>query len=350
MKFRFLVLMLLPLFTKAQTGSLTIFSEQGDPFYLYLNGNKMNDTAVTKIRLEGLSGEYYTVKVDFKSASIAPLSKRLYLLDGNDKMSDATYRIRKDKSGKARFSFYAMQSAESGFVPGKDVKVVRFNQELEESEIKTEKPKEENTLLTNVKGATVSTPKNTPEQNQKIKKDTIAVQKAAIVQKKNEVKEEVKKEVKQEIKEVKKVDSVKTVVKTEVKKSEPQKVDKKDAQDKTEPVKQPVAKNDYPSKKCNDWPMMKTEFVKAKSVVEAAKNDQQRLKKAKEMATENCLLVSQVSEVSNLLEDEKVKLEFLKYSYGFIIDRNNFSRLEKVLTKPELIKEFKAFHQARTGE
>lgn len=356
--------MLLPLFANAQTGSLTIFSEQGDPFYLYLNGNKMNDSAVTKIRLEGLSGEYYTVKVDFKSASIAPITKRLGLIDGNDKLSDATYRIRKDKSGKARFSFYAMQSAESGFVPANDVKVIRFYQDTvdvanqESAPVSnSEAPKKESTLLTNVKGATVSTPKKS--ENSKVKTDSTVVQKPVAVEKKEEVKAVVKEEVKKDKKELKNIDSVRTSVKTEIPKAEPKKkevvksesnVGEKKEAPKKETTKQPVSKNKYPSKKCNDWPMMKTEFVKAKSEVEAAKNDQQRLRKAKEMAEANCLLVSQVSEVSNLLVDEKVKLEFLKYSFGFIIDRNNYSRLEKVLTSAELIKDFKAFHQERTSE
>lgn len=379
MHFRFLLLLLLPLFSQAQTGSLTVFSEQGDPFYLYLNGNKMNDTAVSKIRLEGLSGDYYTVKVDFKSASIQPVTKQLYLLDGNDKISDATYRIKKDKTGKARFTFYAMQTAESDMPVASDVKIIRFKEATQNEIATTQAPAEDptaKTILSNVKGATVSTPQNKKDapkvEVKKVeKKDSIISVKNVQTEatKKAEVKSVVKEDVKKaapskETKVVAKKEVKVEETKLETKKEEPNKPEVKKVTTSTEVVKtedkkepkveavkdKPVTKKDYPTKKCNDWPMMKADYLKARSIVETAKNDKQRLKNAMEMANENCLLVSQVSDVSNFFEDENVKLEFLKYAYGFIIDRNNFGRLEKLLTSPALIKEFKAFHIERTSE
>lgn len=372
---RILLLLLLPVFSYAQpTGSLMIISEQGDPFYLYLNGQKMNETAVTKIRLDGLSGEYYTVKADFKSAAIQPITKRLYLMDDNYKMSDATYRIRKDKSGKARFVFFSMQTPNPQFKPEEGMKVIYFNRPETESAPeknpentpKDTKEEKQNThaILTNVKGATVSlpntnTPGAKPETEKKEPRATEPATKKEISQpvsqtKKNlpvdsaAVKAPAPQKAKADNKEVavKKVETTKVVKES---KAVAQTETEAKKETKAEPKKESKAEV-YPSKKCNDWPMMKADFQKARQVVEEAKNDKQRLVKAREMATAHCLLVSQISDVSTLITDEKMKLDFVQYAYGFTIDKNNYQRLEKLFTAPEHMQAFKKFYQSRTQE
>ena len=360
MIWRILALLFFPLLTNAQqTGSLTIVSEQGDPFYLYLNGQKMNETATTKIRLDGLSGEYYTVKADFKSASITAITKRLYLLDANDRMSDATYRIKKDKSGKARFAFYSMQSPNPAFGSEEGLLVIRFNNQtadstpIEKPETKaTEMKNDEPALLTNVKGAKVSlpaeksSPGNVKAEQSAPKPDN--VQQPAKPSPKPAVTTPV---VKAEQK--KSVDTAAVVVVKKEKQTEfGKKVPEKplstieDVKDQKATTKTPVKEEAYPSKKCNDWPMMKADFLTARKSVEEAKTDKLKLVKAKEMAQDNCLLVSQISEVSTLFTDEKLKLEYVKFAYGFTIDKNNYQRLEKLFTATENISAFKKFHQS----
>mgnify|MGYP006936251527 CR=1 FL=1 len=63
----FILLFLIVCFTsqlQAQfmpTANLTIFSEDGNKFFLILNGERQNDVAQTNIRLEELPQPYYTV-------------------------------------------------------------------------------------------------------------------------------------------------------------------------------------------------------------------------------------------------------------------------------------------------
>ena len=52
----------------------------------------------------------------------------------------------------------------------------------------------------------------------------------------------------------------------------------------------------------------------------------------------------------NLITDEKMKLEFVQYAYGFTIDKNNYQRLEKLFTGADQIATFKKFYQSRTQE
>ena len=53
----------LPFAQNQRTGNLTIFSEDGDKFYLVLNGEKQNDIPQSNIRIEELPQPYYSARI-----------------------------------------------------------------------------------------------------------------------------------------------------------------------------------------------------------------------------------------------------------------------------------------------
>jgi len=59
--------------------NLTIFSDSGDKFFLYLNGEKQNNVAQTNLRVEDLPQAYYSAKIVFDDEVTAEL-KRIILL------------------------------------------------------------------------------------------------------------------------------------------------------------------------------------------------------------------------------------------------------------------------------
>ena len=112
-----------------------------------------------------------------------------------------------------------------------------------------------------------------------------------------------------------------SVVKTEIKKQT------------TKPIIQPagvkpVPHPQTPLKKCTGWPVAKDDFDKAKTVVFAANSEDLKLKEAKTVAAANCLMVSQVSELAELLKSENARISFIKFAYAFTIDRQNYSKLK----------------------
>jgi hypothetical protein len=374
---RFLLLFV-PLVSFGQKkATLTIFSEYGDPFYVFLNGMKINDSAVTKIRLVGLAGDEYLVKTEFKSARLQPVEKVLPLIDGNERMADVTYKIRKDKNGMTRFVLHSMFSPEPVIVDNEPkTKVVYFRQpnesdlaqlasttnsskKINKAEVK-EQPK---ALLSNVRGATVSIPNKevkTPSQTQSTPTQTDVAktefktnaQSSAPTEKEitkitegKQVSAPVQNKTTAPAKEKATSDPNKTEQPVAKKEPTPAKVAAKPAKTAKE-----VSKEEYPMRKCNDWPMMKEEYLKAKGTVEAVKGDKLRLEKAKQVALNYCLLVSQISDLSNLFESEETILSFLKYAYGCSIDRTNYARLEKLLSNANHIKDFKAFLAQKTQE
>src|SRR5689334_2230913 len=77
-KFLFLFLTAVPFFSFAQQpiGHLTIFSEDGDKFFLILNGEKQNKEAQSNLRIEDLPQPYYSAKITFADPSIPEIVKK----------------------------------------------------------------------------------------------------------------------------------------------------------------------------------------------------------------------------------------------------------------------------------
>jgi len=110
-------------------GHLTIFSEDGDRFYLILNGERQNDQPETNIRVEELVQPHYNAKIIFEDNTIQEISKNfLQIADVDGIMMDVTYKIRKDKKNptKAKLNFFSMIPVVQGFVAPANVYVTRF--------------------------------------------------------------------------------------------------------------------------------------------------------------------------------------------------------------------------------
>ncbi len=109
------------------TANLTIFSEDGNKFYLILNGERQNDVAQTNIRLEELPQPYYNCKIIFEDQSLKDVSKNMLMLaDANGVMQDVTYKIKKDKNGKQSLRFFSFIPAQQNMVRPANCAVYRY--------------------------------------------------------------------------------------------------------------------------------------------------------------------------------------------------------------------------------
>lgn len=93
----------------AQNNNLVVFSENGEKFYLILNGLKQNEKPETNVKVTGLNAEWYTAKVIFdKTASgqLPDLNSKIGMMDGGNFVSnkEVTYSI-KNKKGKYKLAW-----------------------------------------------------------------------------------------------------------------------------------------------------------------------------------------------------------------------------------------------------
>jgi len=79
-------------------------------------------------------------------------------------------------------------------------------------------------------------------------------------------------------------------------------------------------------------PMSAADFDSAKESVNTGGIDDTKLKIAKQVVDENCMSTEQVKEMMELLSFEKAKLDLAKYGYSRVTDKRNYYKINDALT------------------
>ncbi len=284
MRFFLIIVLFIPFSLLAQTGNLTVFSEQL-PFKLYINEIQQNQKSGTHLRISEIPSAYINLKIVFEDPALPAITKKnVGLADVDNLMLDVIYRLKKEKDGKIKFQFYGNAPAGRS-KPDSITEVIKYK-------TITETPASEKTALT-----MIADPGSKKPTDNTIK---VVSQQSPVIDQKN-----------------KNLPAAKTEIKNQTTKPVIQKAEVK-----------PVAHLQAPIKKCTGWPVAKDDFDKAKAVVLAANSEDLKLKEAKTLAAANCLMVSQVSELTELLQSENAKFSFIKFAYAFTIDRQNYNKLK----------------------
>ena len=275
-----IIVLLTPVILFAQrqrTGNLTVFSEDGDKFYLVLNGEKQNDIPQTNIRIEELPQPYYSARIMFADSTIVPISKNnLMIADADGIMMDVTYKIRIDKSRKPKMNFFSMIPVEQDFVPPSGMYVRHYGQPVRVTDGVTQTTT--TTTTTNTVGATI----NVPGVNVNVSiTDPI--------------------------------DSYSTTTSTTTSNSS---------------SNQPQSS----SRNCNGWPMKAGDFSAAKKTITDASYDETKLSTAKSIVAANCVSTDQVIQLCSLFSFEDSKLDFAKYAYKYTTDQKNYFKVNNVFS------------------
>ena len=278
-KLFFLLALSLPFVLNAQrqpVGNLTVFSEDGDKFYLILNGEKQNDAPQTNIRIEELPQPYYNAKIIFKDSTLGTISKsNLYIASPEGVMMDVTYRIRKDKAGKVKLNYYSMIPVPQEFAPPAGMYVHHFGQATGTTQTTT-------TSTSNTLGANMNV--NGVNLNVTISDPTNGT----------------------------------TTTTTTTTSSTGNTGDNYSGSNS--------------NSSCSGWPMGQSNFAAAKKTVAEASFEESKLSTAKSVATANCLSTDQVVELCKLFGFEDSKLAFAKFAYKHTTDPKNYFKVNNVFS------------------
>lgn len=264
------------LFAQAQkTGAITIFSEDGDKFFLVLNGEKQNNMAQTNLRIDELPQPYYNAKIMFMDSTIAPISKKaLYVADADGTMKDVTYKIRKDKAGKVKLNYFSMSDVEPDFIPPSNVRVYHYG-------------RSDGGVTTTTTTTTTATPVGASVNVNGVSMN-VTVHDPFFTE------------------------STTTT---------------------TSSHNSSVVRGEKDRNSCmNAYPMRFSDFNSAKKTIADASFEESKLSTAKNVASANCLTSAQVSEVCNLFSFEESRLAFAKYAYGYTTDPKNYFKVNTVFS------------------
>lgn len=117
-------------FLCAQTPSrVTVFSQNGEKFWVVVNGVRQNDQPATNVCVTGLTMPNALFKIIFEDESIPSLDKNTLLRDGDNKPIEINYVLRRNKKGEMVMnvsSFAPIEEQMAAAPPPRDMAVVSY--------------------------------------------------------------------------------------------------------------------------------------------------------------------------------------------------------------------------------
>ncbi len=285
----------------SQNSNLVLFTEQGEPFYVVLNGIKQNGDARTNIKISDLTAPYYKCKIIFKNTELGQLDKNIQTKPG----SEITYVIR--KTNKDKWVIRWMNEA--------PISNSKTSFENNSYHLSTSEPQSDYTPANNT---TQNSTKVTDHQN--VSKDEnlnvnvsdpVSDSKISIDLKMN------------------KADLNTITPESSVIQSHRNKEDNAPNLNQNTNNQRQIT-NAVPGYNgpfgCNH-PLNASSFEEVKTSIASKSFENSKLTIAKQVITNNCLITSQIKEIMKLFDFEASRLDIAKFAYGYTYDKGNYYQL-----------------------
>ena len=283
-----LFIVLAPLFSFAQ-GCITVFSEDGDKFYLVLNGQKQNSTPQTNVRIDGLPNEFYNAKILFEDATKPEITKNIPTKDaGTGQFAEVTYKIKKTKDGDLKLRYFGATPVPVNYTPPPDMYVAHYGQPAPAPAATTVT---QTTVTSTQVDPNASLTVNAPGVNISVNMPNINMN-AATTQT--------------------------TVTRTYTTTTS------NSSYDQPQPQAQPAV-----AEGCR-YPMDFNSFKDAKETVTKASFEETKLSTAKSILSGNCVSTDQVIGICKLFSFEASKLDFAKFAYSKTTDKGNYFKVGNI--------------------
>ena len=317
------------------TSNLTIFSEDGNRFFLILNGERQNEVAQTNVRIEELPQPYYNCKIIFENKALNDISKNaLMLTDADGIHQDVTYKIKAYNKGKQVLRWQSFVPAQQNMIRPSNCTVYRFgnpNQvifgpgmvETQTTTVVTERNRGNGGGLNmNVGGAGVGLNMNIGDGGVGVNMNVGGSGVGLNVQFDDPQTN---------------MQQTTTTTRTTTTTTS------------TRP-NQPVYYNEPAQvvQGCaNTYPMNARDFESAKQTIKNENFDETRLDLAKQIASSNCLNTNQIIDICRLITFEASKLEFAKFGYEHCVDPKNYFKVASSFTFSSSKQELNSYIQGR---
>jgi len=314
----------------AQSSQLTIFHQNGERFWVIIDGIKQNVEPQASIFLPEVKQEFLRVKIIFEDAEIKDIDKNIQTRDYDGNFTHCKYIIKPEK-GKTVMRIHSFE-----VIDPTSSKPVPTDTRVTTETPATTKPVETTPKQTD-ETMTIGTYITDPETGKPIGIDmTIKVPG-------NETDEfGVTTTTKTPDGEYKTNTQVNTTTQTNVTYKET-----------TTQTSQPEKPKTYQMPGYNgkigcSWPMNDQDFADAKRSISSKSFEDTKITIAKQITSANCLLCNQVKEIMGLFSFESSKLEFAKYAYDYVYDLNNYYKLNDAFTFESSVDELNEYIQRKT--
>lgn len=293
-------------------GHLTIFSEDGDKFFLVLNGELQNDIAQTNLRIEDLNQPYYNAKVMFEDKSLIEISKNtLMIADADGNLADVTYKIRRDKNkkGKMKLNYFSSIPVRPDFIPPSNVYVMHYGQ-----------PRTNNVPAHSGVSQTTTTTSTTQAGGVNVGVNVGGVNMGVSIN-----------------------DGMNGGTVTQTTTTTTHTSDYDDNHNNNGNHHE----NHQPRGCGGSYAMSPGNFNSALATIKKQSFEETQLKTAKQIITANCLNVDQIIQIANTFNFEDNKLDFAKFAYDFCTEPRNYFKLNGIFSFSSNVDELSDYVQSR---
>ncbi|MEO0405288.1 MAG: DUF4476 domain-containing protein, partial [Bacteroidota bacterium] len=284
-------------FAKAQGNmGLTLFSENGELFTLYVNGEKINDQAQANVKMMDVSAEAVQARVDFEDGSLTDFSGNVMLHPG----FMVNYMIKINRKGRYVIRFQS-EAPYKGVEPVTEEIVHVPPPSVEKADV-------ENTTTTTGQMTTTTTSSSTTVKEGNGSKDKVEM-KMTVPGMDVEISMEGGVDM-----DGNSTETTTTYTETVTTTSGNRTVgDTRLTRPTTDIIDDGCA-----------YPVDATSFTQMKKSISSKDFEDSKFTLAKQIVTNNCLSAAQVKEVMMLFDFEDTKLEFAKLAYEHTVDQNNY--------------------------
>lgn len=274
------------------TALLTIFSEDGDKFWLIVEGEKINEEPLYKVEKAPAGIPQTRVKIIFKDTEMPSIDRSFFTADSLGNPAHRTYKIKKKANGKYVIRHVATVALETET----EYKTVVNDTPTGEVSGNIEEEVNNNTNMD------MNVDINDPGMNEEEVNIDIHVD----------------------------VDGLNTTTKVKVDDKHNNIITPNPNQNEKKPDVNTHVVPGYTGPYGCYQPMNAQTFANAKNSIASKDFEDSKLTIAKQIANTNCLLVSQVKEILMLFSFENSKLEFAKHAYTHTYDKGNYFMVNDV--------------------
>lgn len=307
----------------AQGNNLVFFTENGEQFYVILNGIRQNEKPETNVMVRSLNGATYKARIIFADTTLGVLDKNLFMPTDPQEM---TYVVKRDKKGEFVMRIMGSVPVAQAPAPPANRTVVVY----------TTTPPPKKTVSVQQTTTTVTTTPTDPNMNvnmnvggmgMNINVNTNATGIPAQT-----------------------TTTTTTTTTTGSTSYEHHESgyghDHAHEHEHQEPVRETYHMPGYSGPVGCPYPMSAGDFASAKSSISSKSFEDSKLTLAKQIFDSNCLLASQVKDIMGLFSFEESKLDFAKYAYGRTFDLGNYYKVNDAFTFESSIDELNTYIQS----
>jgi hypothetical protein len=331
--------------------SAVVFSEAGENFTVYLNGEKKNSSPQSNVKIQGLTSEFYQARIDFEDPMLKDFAEGNFAVERG---SEFTYIIKKNKKGEYVLRYYGQTDGTSAEEAPQTNGEVKSFAEVDDADHATEDVQINQTISIQeqpVAKTTVTQTTTTTTKAQPAKPATATGGNVSMGINVDGVNmgisinaSELGMDMNMDVEETHQT-TVTTTTTTTTTQQEPAPKPAPRPVAKPAPAPAPAAPA-QPAGRCASS-MAPTSFSKAKDNISSNSFEDSKMTVAKQVTKANCMTATQIAEVIGLFSFEESKLQYAKYAYDFCYNQGDYYEVNAAFTFESSIEELNKYLESK---